>query len=85
MDCRAHAAAPVDHERAMLLDEGLVTLELRARRFREELRQDRSARVIELDVNGVWLAAMPTASNHADPSPDPSESGRPYPGKRQKR
>lgn len=38
MDCRAHAAGPLGHERAMLLDEGLVALELRARRFREELR-----------------------------------------------
>jgi hypothetical protein len=53
-------------ERETSLDDVLATLELLARRFREELERGRSARVTELVVDGVRVAIMPTAPTRAE-------------------
>ncbi len=66
-------------ERETSLDDVLATLELLARRFREELERGRSARVTELVVDGVRVAIMPTAPTRAERTLDSRQSSSSFP------
>jgi len=66
-------------ERETSLDDVLATLELLARRFREELQRGRSARVTELVVDGVRVAIMPTAPTRAERTLDSRQSSSSFP------
>ncbi len=79
MDCRELSAGMPHLERETSLDDVLATLELLARRFREELERGRSARVTELVVDGVRVAIMPTAPTRAERTLDSRQSSSSFP------
>ena len=74
IDCRALSAGVLDYERETSLEEVLTTLELSARRVQADLWGGGSVRVVDLTVNGVRVAVLPTSSSRAERSPDPGES-----------
>ena len=73
MDCRVLSAGVLDYERETTLDDVFATLGLPARQVQAEMMDGRSAKVIDLTLNGVRVALVPTASSRAERSPDPRE------------
>ena len=75
MDCRVFCAGVLDHEQETSLDEVLASLELPASRCEAKLNGGLKADVLDLDlnVNGVRVTLMPTASSRAERSPDRCE------------
>ncbi len=74
MDCRVLTAGILDTERETTLDELLGALELPAQRFHAERKSGQAAEVLDLNVNGVRVTLMPTASSRGERSPDPREA-----------
>jgi len=79
MDCRELSAGLPHLERETSRDDVLATLELLARRFREESGRGRSAGVTELVVDGVRVAIMPTAPTRAERTLDSRQSSSSFP------
>jgi glycosyltransferase involved in cell wall biosynthesis len=73
MDCRVLSAGVLDYERETTLDDVFATLGLPAQQVQAELSDGRSAKMIDLTMNGVRVALVPTASSRAERSPDPRE------------
>lgn len=72
-DCRALTCGVLDYQRETALDELLAGLDLPARRPSAALRNGQAAAVVDLDVGGVRVTVLPTASSRAERAPDPRE------------
>ncbi len=74
-DCRALTCGILDFERETSVDELLARLELAgsARRMAAAIGGSATAAVVDLEVGGVRVTMMPTASSRAVRAPDPVE------------
>jgi glycosyltransferase involved in cell wall biosynthesis len=74
-DCRALTCGVLDFERETSVDALLASLELdgSARKMGAALGGSATAEVVDLEVGGVRVTLLPTASSRPDRAPDPRE------------
>jgi glycosyltransferase involved in cell wall biosynthesis len=77
-DCRALTCGILDYRRGTSVDELLQALELdgSARRANAALDRGGAAEVVDLDLGGVRVTVMPTASSRAEKAPNAPDGGR---------
>lgn len=74
-DCRVISTGVLDYEDERRLDEVLSSLEISAQRSAAVLDAQTVVDVFDVTWNGVRVTLLPTASSHADKSPDYAEGG----------
>jgi glycosyltransferase involved in cell wall biosynthesis len=72
-DCRVLCCGILDYQRDTPLEEVLANLELPARRAAGALSRGGAAEVFDLEVEGVRVTLLPTASSRGDKSPTARE------------
>jgi glycosyltransferase involved in cell wall biosynthesis len=73
-DCRVLTCGVLDYQRETTLDEVLAAMDLPARCSQAALARGGAAEVLDLEVDGVRVTLLPTASSRADKSPSARES-----------